>query len=321
MRVGILGSAKPLLDLPTLAPIKKFKSQALYARLPRGHLVLVSPIMASHPSGDDAGSPPRPPPDRQCERFASTEGNVVVFRSIDQVLFNIHRVNLRVNTTGPFAEDFLAPKGDVADLTEDAKTLELLFRFIYSERHPTLADLPFDELLSLAEAAEKYGVAPAMNLCYVRLTLIYKDKPFEILVYAHKHAYTDLLDMCAPHTLGTPVEKVRTLLPASLLLAWICYNDPWHRIITRETTEQLFNCCCKSSTGAAQRTLSTLIAQGPPAFLDLTSLSAKLRTASECTNSSRYNCSFWLNIWATDLDVKLKALPPLSSFVSPTAAS
>ena len=60
-------------------------------------------------------------------------------------------MNLRVNTTGPFAEDFPAPKGDVADLTEDAKTLELLFRFIYSERHPTLADLPFDELLSLEQ--------------------------------------------------------------------------------------------------------------------------------------------------------------------------
>ncbi|KAI5886310.1 uncharacterized protein SCHCODRAFT_02602933 [Schizophyllum commune H4-8] len=321
MLIGLHNSANPVVGLSTSAPIKKSKSQALYAHLPRGSLVLVSPAMASNQSENNAGFSSAPKPDRQCERFASTEGDVVVFRSIDHVLFNIHRVNLRVNTTGPFAEDFPSPKGDVADLTEDAKTLELLFRFIYSERHPTLADLPFDELLCLAEAAEKYGVAPAMNLCYVRLTLIYKDKPFEILVYAHKHAYTDLLDMCAPHTLGTPVEKVRTLLPASLFLAWVCYNDPWYRIITRETTEQLFNCSCKSSTGAAQRTLSTLIAQGPPAFLGLTSLSAKLRTASECTNSSRYNCSFWLNIWARELDVKLKALPPLSSFLRPTAAS
>ena len=110
-----------------------------------------------------------------------------MFRSIDHVLFNIHRVNLRVNTTGPFAEDFPSPKGDVADLTEDAKTLELLFRFIYSERHPTLADLPFDELLSLAEAAEKYGVAPAMNLCYVRLTFVVCRQISIVLIIVQAH--------------------------------------------------------------------------------------------------------------------------------------
>lgn len=96
---------------------------------------------------------------------ASTEGDVVVFRSIDHVLFNVHRVNLRVNTTGPFAEDFPAPKGDVADLTEDAETLELLFSFVYAKQHQTLSNLPFDKQLRLAEAAEKYGVVPAKTVC------------------------------------------------------------------------------------------------------------------------------------------------------------
>ena len=88
-----------------------------------------------------------------------------MFRSIDHVLFNIHRVNLRVNTTGPFAEDFPAPKGDVADLTEDAETLELLFTFVYAKQHQTLSNLPFDKQLRLAEAAEKYGVVPAKTVC------------------------------------------------------------------------------------------------------------------------------------------------------------
>ena len=88
-----------------------------------------------------------------------------MFRSIDHVLFNVHRVNLRVNTTGPFAEDFHAPKGDVADLTEDAETLELLFSFVYAKQQQTLSNLPFEKQLRLAEAAEKYGVVPAKTVC------------------------------------------------------------------------------------------------------------------------------------------------------------
>jgi hypothetical protein len=54
-------------------------------------------------------------------------------------------------------------------LPETAVTLELLFQFIYPQRHPALDTTPFEILEPLAEAAEKYQVFPAMNICHIRL--------------------------------------------------------------------------------------------------------------------------------------------------------
>ena len=44
-------------------------------------------------------------------------------------------------------------------------TLELLFQFCYPNHHPNVEELEFDALALLAEAAEKYQVIPAMNVC------------------------------------------------------------------------------------------------------------------------------------------------------------
>jgi hypothetical protein len=57
----------------------------------------------------------------------------------------------------------------VVDLTEDSSTLELLFQFIYPQRHPTLFDAPYEVVAPLAEAAEKYEVFAAMNICQIRI--------------------------------------------------------------------------------------------------------------------------------------------------------
>jgi hypothetical protein len=46
-------------------------------------------------------------------------------------------------------------------------TLELLFQFCYPDHRPDVEALEFDALALLAEAAEKYQVFPAMNVCKI----------------------------------------------------------------------------------------------------------------------------------------------------------
>jgi hypothetical protein len=92
----------------------------------------------------------------------------VAFQSDDGVLFHIHRKYLEANTEG-FPPAGFETEGDAVKLSEQSTTLELLFQFIYPARHPDLASLDFDTLAPLAEAAEKYQVYSAMNICKIRM--------------------------------------------------------------------------------------------------------------------------------------------------------
>jgi hypothetical protein len=69
------------------------------------------------------------------------------------------------------AECFAPPEFETRDeiilLTETALTLELLFQFCYPDGHPDVEGLEFSVLALLAEAAEKYQVFSAMNICRI----------------------------------------------------------------------------------------------------------------------------------------------------------
>jgi len=84
------------------------------------------------------------------------------------MLFPIHQVNLEAHTGG-FPPAGFETCDEIVPLPEDATTLELLFQFIYPKRHPDLALTPFEILCPLAEAAEKYEVYSAMNICSIRM--------------------------------------------------------------------------------------------------------------------------------------------------------
>ncbi|KAG5637535.1 hypothetical protein H0H81_004231 [Sphagnurus paluster] len=92
----------------------------------------------------------------------------VKFLSADLVLFHIHRRNLEFHS-GAFPPAEISTQGEIVPLTENAATLELLFQFVYAQRYPRLNDIPFGELSLLAEAAEKYEVYAAINICSVRM--------------------------------------------------------------------------------------------------------------------------------------------------------
>jgi hypothetical protein len=55
----------------------------------------------------------------------------------------------------------------VVPLPESSEILDLLFQFIYPQPYPDLGSMVFDVLEKLTEAAEKYQVYSAMNLCRV----------------------------------------------------------------------------------------------------------------------------------------------------------
>ncbi|KAK7036382.1 hypothetical protein R3P38DRAFT_3312131 [Favolaschia claudopus] len=154
----------------------------------------------------------------------------VTFSSSDGVLFRVHRKNLEVCADGFPPSGFEIPEGEVVSLSETAETLELLFQFMYPKRHPGLDTTPFNVLEPLAEAAEKYQVFPAMNICHIRLRDMVHEHPVEVAVYAAKHDYPFLLSEVAPMMISMPPVDVVRILPANLVLPWTRYVQEWVRV-------------------------------------------------------------------------------------------
>ena len=100
----------------------------------------------------------------------SASDSDITIRSSDGVHFKLHRKNLASHSDGFPAEDMVIPTQDeVVDLVENSNTLELLFQYMYPSSMPRLASAPAETLFSLAEAAEKYIVPPAIEECMTSL--------------------------------------------------------------------------------------------------------------------------------------------------------
>ncbi|KAJ7473304.1 hypothetical protein FB451DRAFT_1248958 [Mycena latifolia] len=154
----------------------------------------------------------------------------VIFQSCDGTLFGIHRVNLQTNTEG-FPPPEISTNGEIVSLSEDSVTLELLFQFIYPRRQPVLDNIRFENLSALAEAAEKYQVFSAMSVCRLHMRDILPDHAPEILMYAAKHDYPNLVYDAAPFTFDVPLADVVAMLPPHLILPWVRYFDAWNTLL------------------------------------------------------------------------------------------
>ncbi|KAF8986309.1 hypothetical protein BDQ17DRAFT_1259751, partial [Cyathus striatus] len=144
----------------------------------------------------------------------------VIFRSSDEVLFSIHKKNLEI-TTGGFPTADFKTNGEAIPLTETSETLGLLFQFVYAKRHPSLADTKFEVLAPLAEAAEKYEVFSATNICHIRMI---KQNVEHIMAYAAKHNYKEVVDAAAPLVVPNSIGDVVRLLPPHQMLAWVSHS-------------------------------------------------------------------------------------------------
>ena len=96
----------------------------------------------------------------------------MTFRSCDGTLFKIHRKNLESCSEGFSPPSGISSRDEIVSLTENGDTLDLLFQYIYPQRHPDLAKIDFKQLAELAEAAEKYQVFATMTVCNIYMTYV-----------------------------------------------------------------------------------------------------------------------------------------------------
>ncbi|KAF7364334.1 hypothetical protein MSAN_01093700 [Mycena sanguinolenta] len=137
----------------------------------------------------------------------------VTFKSSDGVLFRVHRKNLEVCTEG-FPPSEISNEGEVVELTETAATLELLFRFMYPERHPALDTTPFEVLEPLRRHLK--NIKCSCDEYFPYPDMVHKH-PVEVAVYASKHGYPYLVSEVAPSMISMDPVKVMEILPPHLV--------------------------------------------------------------------------------------------------------
>ncbi|KAF7978045.1 hypothetical protein HWV62_1665 [Athelia sp. TMB] len=155
----------------------------------------------------------------------------VIFRSCDGTLFKIHLKNLETNSEGFSPPSGTSSRGeiDIVSLTENGDTLDLLFQYIYPQRHPDLAEIDFKQLAELSEAAEKYRVFAAMTRDMLRgysqyiLSEAYADHSFEVMLYAMRHGYEKLMDKAEKIALGVSQTLAFECFTPQVYNAWVSY--------------------------------------------------------------------------------------------------
>ncbi|KAG6826655.1 hypothetical protein H0H87_006783 [Tephrocybe sp. NHM501043] len=196
-------SSQPPKDVPSIAPQTTVSEHCKYSRSNTSTCPIDSASSAVHAADAD-----------------------VVFRSSDNVAFYIHRKNLEIHAAG-FPPDSFSTRGEIVPLTEDAETLEVLFHYVYPQRLDDIDLLEFGVLYKLAEAAEKYQVFSVIQLCKMRIkwvdrsiSWVIEKHPAQILIYAEKHGYSDILEMAVSHVLDLPLQEVMRILPPRLAIPW-----------------------------------------------------------------------------------------------------
>ncbi|KAJ6620399.1 hypothetical protein B0H10DRAFT_1774586, partial [Mycena sp. CBHHK59/15] len=146
----------------------------------------------------------------------------IAFRSSDQVIFRLHIKNLETHSDGFPPSAFCAPgSNEVVDLSEPAATLDLLFQYMYPWRQPDLNTVEFPLLADLSEAAEKYQVYSAMDICKIFMGNGLQDNALTVLNYAVRHGYRDIADEAAPLTVSLPLQEVGAHMHQMYLGSWV----------------------------------------------------------------------------------------------------
>ena len=100
----------------------------------------------------------------------------ITLQSSDGILFKVHRKNLEVHSEGFAGADAIATGMSLGDevvpLSESSAVLDLLLRHMYRGPQPDLRKIDFKLLAALAEAAEKYQVFGASNICQMHMRYV-----------------------------------------------------------------------------------------------------------------------------------------------------
>ncbi|KAF8328977.1 hypothetical protein F5887DRAFT_131777 [Amanita rubescens] len=176
------------------------------------------------------------------DRFNAPDADIT-FQSVDGIMYRIHRKNLECSSGAFPAAEFESKKDEVVPMPEHSEVLDLLFTFMYPERQPNLKKISFRVLADLAEAAEKYEVFSAIATCNTHMVAETEKHPLDILVYAAKHGYLELLDKAATMVIGQSLDSAIDRMPPAIAIAWVRYYQKWRDVYTKATARPS-NCTC-----------------------------------------------------------------------------
>ncbi|KAH9922172.1 uncharacterized protein B0H18DRAFT_1121000 [Fomitopsis serialis] len=163
------------------------------------------------------------------ERFKAADADLTISSS-DNVLFKVHRKNLEIYSD-IFPGTDVPVNNEVVPLSEKASTLELLFQYMYRQRQPDLNKIDADELAMLAEAAEKYSVYAAMEVCKLCMQSAIQKMPLLVMGYAARHGYESLCEEAAPHTVQAQAADAFKHLDGGCFASWVLYREHWLEIL------------------------------------------------------------------------------------------
>ncbi|KAE9409763.1 hypothetical protein BT96DRAFT_534698 [Gymnopus androsaceus JB14] len=166
-------------------------------------------------------------PSKVSAKFNASSGGDVIFQSSNSVLFYVHKDALGYNSGGFPNADMVTVDTEPVPLTESSEVLEILFQFVYPRRHPGLDEMDFSLFIALAEAAEKYEVYFAMNMCQSRMRDYLPRYAAEVFGFAGKHDYPHVIASVAPLLIGKPLTEVAHALPVHLFIPWSIYQQQW----------------------------------------------------------------------------------------------
>ena len=146
----------------------------------------------------------------------SQYGPDMEIRSADGFIFQLHSVVLGVATS---AFPGLDKEGEVVQLTEPANVLEILFAFLYPKAHPDLYGESFEMLMAVAEAAGKYEVHSAADVCNERLLYVFLHSSSPLFLSITYLRIIGSFYLCADWTFLTMQSS--TIVPDSLVLLFL----------------------------------------------------------------------------------------------------
>lgn len=114
----------------------------------------------------------------------------------------------------------------------------MLFQYIYPQRQPNLTRIEFTQLAKVAEAAEKYQIYTAIEICNIRMGCVshygdfwsdlqwliseaFIEHPLEVTMYALRHGYEDLMDKSERKALELSPTAAFDCLTPQIYIAWV----------------------------------------------------------------------------------------------------
>ncbi|KAJ2913669.1 hypothetical protein MD484_g6745, partial [Candolleomyces efflorescens] len=127
---------------------------------------------------------------------------------------------------------------EVVDFDETSVTLTCLLRFMHKVQYPDLSELTWTELLSLADAAEKWRVLSAMAVCNAHILSnrsLIEHHPFECLIYSLKYGYPKVGDLAAPYLIAKSFTTFEARIghDRAAVYAWVRLKQAWLEILDR----------------------------------------------------------------------------------------